>query len=289
MAGLAPPLSNLEILRGVHRAYGLPENEVQERSKPRASSIMGDAREIAYQMAGVPYSDPFIDNDARVDGAYTQEQGRLAEDITCDAIAASGKVKVINRQIALPEDYFVTGHPDGELAFFDGEEYHPYDVNGLKWGFEHKMLGRFQVKGIAREGLFGGFPEVIAQTLLYGYALGWDAAYIVIGAQDASSMRLELRGKNANPNGLHPKLNVWAVDLRPLYPEHIPFLKARADWLADTMAGGTAPEYVAVEAKDPAGIFPWGYSEYQSLAKSDPPGKLVAPKVPLMAAQDWRK
>jgi hypothetical protein len=285
---LNPPLSNMEILKGVHMVDERPENVVQKRSKPRASALLSDARECAYMMAGIPYSDPHSDNPERVDGKFTQEQGRLAEDITCAAINTTGTVRVVNRQIELPEDYFVTGHPDGELEFSfpNGHMGRDWDttLNGMKWGFEHKMYGRYQLLQIAKQGLFAAAPEAVAQALLYGDALGWDAVMFVIASQDASSMRYEYRASRVKE---HPKLNVYGLYLRSMYDDYLPMLKARAEWFTDWYENDGNPANVAIEARDVKGTFPWGYSEYRSLAIADGPGTLVAPQSPFV--RDWAK
>jgi len=284
LSELVVPISNWDILRNVHKAHELPENAIQKHTKPRASGLMGDAREIAYMMAGVPLSDPFVENDERVDGKFTQEQGRLAENITADAINASDSIRVVNRQISLPEDFFVSGHPDGEVVYLHDED---GLINGLKFGWEHKHLGRYQYKEVVTKGILAGYPDIVAQALLYGHALGWDAAQLNITSQDASSMRVELRGKKIHPDtDGHPKMLSYALDLRPLY-DMIPMLEKRAKWFSDWMENDGDPARVAVEAKSLTGVFPWGYSEYKSLAIADGPGSLVAPQTPLV--RDWAK
>lgn len=289
--GLTPPITRNEILAGVHHAFQLEQNEVQLRPKPRASGLFGDAREIAYSMAGTPISDDFSDYEKypdHVDGAFTQEQGRLAEDITCAAIDVSGAVTVINRQISLPEDYFVTGHPDGEMGwvFFNPHAEEPkrdigtVDADGKKWGFEHKHFGRFKIKELAKEGLWGAAPEIIGQMTMYGDALGWDYALLVVTSQDASSMRFEFRSKAMKDLNFHPKMEVFSVDLRPHYEELLPFLKKRAEWFSEWFKNSGDPRDVAIEAKKLDG-FPWSYSEYQTLAKADGQSGEKAPGLPV--------
>jgi hypothetical protein len=292
MEFLTPPIDADSIFKGIHKGFELPENVTQLRSKPRVSSLMSDARVIAYAMAGTPFSDPASENPDKWDGKFTQEQGRLAEDITAEGINASGIIRVVNRQISLPDDYWATGHPDGELTntltIKDFEEdptlvYEDRLIDGLKWGWEHKHLGRFQYKKIAKEGLYAGYPEIIAQMAVYGDALGWDACLACITSQDASSMRLELRGLKA-----HPKMMVFAVDLRPLYEEVIPYLQKRALWFSDWFENDGDPAHVAIEAKTVSkNSFPWGWTEYASKAIEDGPGTLTAPMTPLY--RDWVK
>jgi hypothetical protein len=132
-----------------------------------------------------------------------------------------------------------------------------------------------------------GFPDIVAQAILYGDALGWDAAQLNITSQDASSMRFELRGKAVYSDiDSHPKMLSYALDLRPLY-EMVPMLKARAEWFTRWAEEDGDPSHVAIEARDVKGVFPWGYSEYRSLAIADGLGTLVAPKTPLV--RDWAR
>jgi len=77
------------------------------------------------------------------------------------------------------------------------------------------------------------------------------------------------------------------LDLHELCPDVIPYLKKRAEWFTDWYENDGDPTHVAVEAKSPKGIFPWGYSEYRSQMLADPPGTLVAPMTPLV--RDWAK
>jgi hypothetical protein len=236
-------------------------------------------------MAGFPVSDPPEDRDDRRDGKFTQEQGRLAEDITVAGIGASGLVRVVNRQISLPDDFFVTGHPDGELEFYVPDQ-HIWDrLNGdyLKVGFEHKHYGRYAYTKIAKDGLVGGAPDVMAQIVLYGAALGWDACYVVITAQDASGVRFELRNKGIKD--VNPKMMVFMVDLREHY-DTIPLLQKRAEWFTNWAVTDGNPRNVAIEAKKVSmAAFPWGWSSYVSLAMQDGQSGESAPRPPF--ARDW--
>lgn len=290
------PLSVEQVLRGIHHApeYSLPENEVQVRTKPRASGLLSDAREVAYAMAGFPVSDPPEDRDDRRDGKFTQEQGRLAEDITVAGIGASGLVRVVNRQISLPDDFFVTGHPDGELEYYRATAgsgmqmsagWFPTNDQGLKVGFEHKHYGRYAYTKIAKDGLVGGAPDLMAQIVLYGAALGWDACYVVITAQDASSVRFELRNKGIKD--VNPKMMVFMVDLREHY-DTIPLLQKRAEWFTQWATTDGNPRNVAIEAKMSKvtkTAFPWGWSDYVSQAMADGQSGERAPTPPFV--RDW--
>jgi len=288
------PLTAEQVLSGLYRApeFSLPENEVQKRTKPRASGLLSDAREIAYAMAGFPPTDPPENREDRLDGKFTQEQGRLAEDLSVAGIGASGLVRVVNRQISLPDDYFVTGHPDGELEYYraiagsgmqQSAGWFPKNDLGLKVGFEHKHYGRFAYAKIAKDGLVGGAPELMAQIVLYGYGLGWDACYVVITSQDASSARFELRNKGVK--GINPKMMVFMVDLREHY-DTVPLLQKRAEWLSEWAARDGDPRNVAIEANKVATTsFPWGWSEYVTQAMDDGQSGERAPLPPFV--RDW--
>ena len=77
------PFTAQDIRRAVQPAFMLGVNRVQERPKPRASGLGGCARSQAYMMSGTEPSDTHEERDY---SAFTQEQGRKAEDITVDAI-----------------------------------------------------------------------------------------------------------------------------------------------------------------------------------------------------------
>lgn len=254
--------NEFDLLQAVHHAFQLPENAPQIRSKPRASSLTGDAREIAYMMANTPKSNPHAENADRVDMAFTQEQGRLAEEITIGALAQLGW-PVEDRQIELPADYFVTGHPDGIIAG--------------RTLFEHKLYGRFAYKDLAREGIWGSKGrDILAQAALYGDALDLDDVLIVVASQDASSIRLEFRQAAFRNKGLNPKVMLFRVemaDLRPL----IPALKARALFFILWAETDGNPANIAWESDPNKNQFPWSYSEWADRAISDGPGHLVAP------------
>ena len=254
--------TDFELLRAVHHAFQLPENVPQVRSKPRASSLTSDAREIAYGMAATPFSNPHSENADRVDMAFTQEQGRLCEDITVGALAQLGW-PVEDRQIELPADYFVTGHPDG--------------IIGGRTLFEHKLYGRFAYKDLARGGIWGEKGrDILAQAALYGDALGLDDVLIVVASQDASSIRLEFRQAAFRNKGINPKVQLFRVEMAEL--QHmIPPLKARAQFFIDWMADCGDPSHVACETKPDGSKFPWSYSEYLDRAIADGPEGLTAP------------
>lgn len=256
------PFEVMDVFHGVHRVAKRPENEIQKRDKPRASGLTSDAREIAYQMAGTPLSNPHAFNPLRMDGAMTQEQGRIMEDLTFSAIEHMDlptKFSVVDRQLSLPDSYFVTGHPDGRL-----------ENTGI--GIEHKHFGRFAYKEIARDGIWGERGrEVLAQCALYGDALNWDSVLILITSQDASSMRMELR-----KSSVHPKLMMFHIGMDQL-SGLIPQLKIRAEWFINWQKHDGNPVKVCWETEPSHKKFPWSYSEYLDRALVDGPGLTQAP------------
>ncbi len=185
MSDLAPPFTVAEFAAASHgltQAHNLPGR----REKPRASSLGSCARRQAADLAGVAPSNP-------APHVLTQEQGRYVEDLTCEVIEhLPHGLTVVDRQIELPDDYPVSGHPDGRLAPAECPESRPLG-DGRVWGFEHKHLGRFQYLKTFREGFLNAHPDYMAQLTLYGDALGWDAALVVVLAQDGSSTAYEQR------------------------------------------------------------------------------------------------
>ena len=275
MTELPLPISVKEVLLGVKEMGQLPENETQVREKPRASNLVSCARASAYDMAGVEGTTDW----GRDDMSFTQEQGRLAEDITIGGMQMSNKVRVRNRQIELPEAGSVTGHPDGELVFYgprpDGipPGWSDVDQDGRKWGFEHKHFGQFGYTKILRGGLFEEAGDIVDQAILYGAGLGWDAVLIAITAQDASVIRRDInRSKNykdktkrwgldLDPNNANPKLMLFAVDLIPLYISRLPILDGRAAALREALA--VFPPEAIVPEGDPF----WQDSDDDKIAK----------------------
>lgn len=284
MSDLKPPITALEFFRGVHLAY---PNQNNEGSKPRASSIGNDARQIAYYMAGTPVSDPYTEWDARVDLKYTQEQGRILEDLSANALAAAG-LPVYDRQVCIGHpvcavgseaamaDVPYTGHPDGAFGSLD---------DGLVWGWEHKVFNIWPVLMTGKDGLLVQKPEAVEQGILYGHALDWDAVLVQVMAQDASAVRTELRKSKRfamlkDTEAFHVKGNFYAVDLRPLYVSVLPGLLRRAEWFMEWKENDGDPAHVAWEKEPRMDKFPWSYSEHVSQAISDGQGELVAPATP---------
>lgn len=238
------PFTQDEFIQAAY-ALEMDVNRPQVRSRPRASALAGCAREIAYQMAGIPLSNPSsadtmngMEGPQRRDhGILTTESGRIIEDLSCAVIEhVPGNLEVVDRQIELPADYFVSGHPDGRLQR-QGTEIRELE-DGCIWGFEHKHSGLFKYLKIFKEGLERGAPDYFAQVIIYGKALGWDKVTLVIMAQDASSMNREANNAlgaktrtsaNSWPLRLdwNPKVQVYHLDLRPWYAL-IPKLTERA-------------------------------------------------------------
>lgn len=268
---LTPPFTADDYLAVVGETFSLPENEIRERDKPRASSLGACARQQAYMMAGIEHDPIGVEGSARqTDLELTAEQGRMFEDLSVAIIETMG-FQVVDRQLSLPEDYPVTGHPDGRLITPD---------DALVWGFEHKHLGRWAYEKILKVGLFEAEPGFILQSALYGDALGWDAAQFVIIAQDSSSVRgditANLRAKNPERRwsvypGINPKVNIVPVDLRPIKHGLVPVALERAYWLADWKRGDGNPAHVAREADPEARELKWvprdGEREQVELAK----------------------
>lgn len=292
---ITPPFTFRELAGGVDAATRQEYNETQVRAKPRASSIMNDARDVAYSMAGTDVSDPQQEADDRFDGVITAETGRVLEDLIVAGIAGMPKdLVVINRQLCIgheacedheqgPLDYPLTGHPDGALERrYTG----PLLDDGRKWGVEFKVKGNWQFMNLALEGLHTAVGrDLLSQVVLYGDALDWDAVVVVVLAADASAVRTNVNKfkryaplKNADPAEFHPKGFVWAIDLTDLKEALIPDLHKRARWFGQRQEKGLNPAEVKFESlPGERRDFPWGWSEYYSLAHKDGEGTERAP------------
>jgi hypothetical protein len=294
---LKPPFTTEDFLSVVGEAFSLPENFVGERNKTRASSLGSCARQQGYMMAGVEHDPIGVEGSARqTDQELTAEQGRMFEDLSVSILATMG-FEVIDRQISLPDDYPVTGHPDGALG----------NIDGLFWGFEHKHLGRWAYEAVLKDGLLAAEPGYVLQAGLYGDALGWDAAQFVIVAQDSSSVRgditANLRARSPARRwsvfpGIHPKVNIIPVDLRPIKHGLVPVALERAEWLSKWKQADGDPAHIAREANpdlrqekwvaDGQGgreqveqaPFPCGWCPFFSRCLEDGPGGLTAPQLP---------
>ena len=224
--------------------FQLEMNNPIVRSKPRASGIGDCARKQGYSMRNVGAT-----NGQARDGALTTEQGRQMEELSVELIraASNNTLVVANRQIELPPEYIMTGHPDGQIVpieraywrndcavcghnpRFDepcdpqisGHVYRavgwtaPIDtkVDGQVVGFEHKHLGQYGYNSIWKEGFVKAEPGYYAQTLSYADALGWDTVRVVVLAQDSSGTNQEA---SINLGAKNPKTR-WAnqVDYHP--------------------------------------------------------------------------
>ncbi len=145
-----------------------------------------------------------------------------------------------------------------------------YDADGMTWGLEVKHYGRWAYENILKKGLEEAAPDVVAQCALYGDALGWDACLVVVTSQDASSIRSDItrnrKAKNpairwADRPGIHPKVTLVALDLRPLYETLVPVLKHRAEWFTQWKEQDGNPANVKWEIYPGDDKFPWSYSE----------------------------
>lgn len=204
--------------------------------KPRASSLGRCARQQAADMVGTPTTNP-----QSPESVVTTEQGRRVEDLSADAIAFLNKGLILRRGMALPDDYPVTGHPDGEFGIL---------ADGFKWGWEHKNPGRYGYMDIIKGTFEATQPGYLTQVVLYGDALEWDRVLVQVVSQDASSIRTERSMENrkkdsaawVNHEDYDPKVQLIGLDLHPLYP-FIPALHERAKQIAEL---GT-PDKVARE------------------------------------------
>jgi len=298
---LKPLFTADEFLAVVDEAFALPENGLFERGKPRASALASDARELAYMMSATEYDDG-VGRKSRPDMRLTAEQGRHMEDLSVKVVETLG-FEVANRQISLPDDYFVTGHPDGELVTKDG----------LKWGWEHKHPGRFDFLHILQNGSIrhkDATPKWFLQAVLYGWGLGWDMVQFVVIAQDASGVVAEARRNAGSKNPAfrwgdrvleggdqNPKVWVEAFDLRPYYRTLAPAAKYRAEWLAKWKERSGDPkdvqlEHSPYESIGPRGAnkgieFPWAFSEWLGAAQRDGQSGHRAPGLPGNLTGEW--
>jgi len=238
----------------------------------------------------------------------TAEAGRYMEDLSIDIIErgvldeeGNQRYEVRDRQVQLPDDYFVTGHPDGRLHRAGAPDDSVSLEDGLVWGFEHKFLGRFKYLKIFKEGFEAGAPDYLSQIIIYGHALGWDKCLAVLVAQDASGVQMEanraLQAKkrtSANSWPLrddwHPKVMTIAVDLRPYYGL-IPNIGKRADDIARIVKefgpGAVVREGDGIQTRTDRGIaklnFPCGYCDYATMCNQDGNGtEQVAPVPPAL-------
>ena len=297
---MKPLFTATDFLGVVDETFSLPENGLFERGKPRASALGTDARELAYMMAA---EEPLSGEGSRTrpDMRLTAEQGRHMEDLSVPIINRLG-FEVVGRQKELPSDYFVTGHPDGELKTTDG----------LRWGFEHKHPGRWDFVHILQHGSIRhpeACPKWFLQAVLYGYALGWDCVQFVVVAQDASGIMTEANRNAGAKNPAHrwgdkvqnyernPKVWTEAFDLRPYYHTIVPAAERRAEWLSRWKERSGAPVDVQLEHSPytiigPRGADkgiqpPWAFSDWLGNAQRDGQSGFRAPPLPGGLSGDW--
>jgi len=136
--------SAAELLAVARETFIMDVNRAKPRSKPRASGIGSCARQIAYMMRNVPPTNdaPLPEKEPSGDADLTAEQGRMAEDLTVALLKTKGIV-VANRQIELPPEYPMEGHPDGQLV---PEDEASWDDLCVVCG-ESYLGGRYEVYG----------------------------------------------------------------------------------------------------------------------------------------------
>ena len=290
---VTPPFTAADFLRAVPQAFMLDENRPQVRARSRASALSSCAREQGYMMANVPKSNEQVEDPERFDIPLASEEGRHYEDLSIAVIRSMG-YDVVDRQIELPEDYPVSGHPDGRLIGVTDEA--KASVSGGVWGFEHKHFGRYEYQKIYKQGLMAAAPEIVAQMSLYGDALGWDFCLLCIVGKDASSNKGDARqNRNVKDKSKmwvgedwNAKVQIFAVDLHPLKDTMVPRLKLRANWFnsymaaeggREALADGLYPEYDPFPgAKGIA--FPCSYCEWLTKCQETGMTGVQAPALP---------
>lgn len=232
-------------------------------------------------MTNTPRSNPEIEDFNRNHQRITNEIHREAEDVSVAIIEELG-FSVVDRQVELPEDYPLTGHPDGRLVpsvkgryWATGED---SKIDGLVWGFEHKVVGYLRFIDIFKDGLFKAKPEYITQALLYGDALGWDAVLFVVLADDAAAtkgQRTKTKHPWASREDWNPKVQLIGVDLRPLKPL-VPLILERAKALSEVVVDGKAHEIL--REHNGTKTFPCGYCDWKDRCNIDGDGTVEIPK-----------
>lgn len=290
---LVAPFTTADYLAVVARTFEMDVNAIRPHPKPRASGLASCARQQAFSMAGTEHDAYDLDGSARaLDEKLTAEQGRMFEELSVSVIKTLG-FEITDRQVELPPDYPVTGHPDGKIG-------------PLIW--EHKHLGRYAYEKILKVGLMKAEPGYVVQTMLYGDALGKaPGSLFTIVAQDGSSVRgdmtANLRAKKpevrwATSPDVNPKVNIVPLDLAPLYHGLLPTALYRAAWLTEWKEVDGDPAHVAREfdadlreekwVRDGEGDrkqvdrapFPCGWCPYLQKCLAAGPGGEVAPAFP---------
>jgi hypothetical protein len=271
----------------VDAAYSLELdiNKTQTHARARASGLGACAREQGYSYSGTPESNPQRADPRRAPGVLTTEQGRHVEDLSCGIIDHLPQgLTVVDRQIEVPPFYPVSGHPDGRLQSTRVGSGHHTLEDGLVWGFEHKHLGRFSYMKTFKLGWEAANAGYMTQLIMYGKALGWDKATVLVLAQDASGTQFEYNNSHyakkitdnnkwAQRTDWHPKVQLFHVDLRPWYG-FFPQLTQRGDQImkvtreqgpAAIRREGDGVSHAMFE-RDPGGkgkpVFPCGYCSW---------------------------
>jgi hypothetical protein len=266
-----------DMLLASYETGELPENVKAVAVKPRTSSLADCDRKLAYLMENVDATNSPAENhgvNGASDGRLTAEMGRAAEAVSVAAINAIPGVHVIHNdpQIALPDDFPISGHPDGELCFCDDGEHVDYrhPETAMVYGFEHKYLGRYKYREIISKGLEVAAPDYIQQVVTYGMALGWDAVCFVVVAQDASGIRGEYRidkkrkyqwtkDVDAREDGWNPKVDITWLDIRGYKIAIGPQILRRAadvvEQLGPHVPGDIIRSYDPAKAKFPCSLW----------------------------------
>ena len=237
------PFTKAEYYAAIQKYADNVQEELGGRTREKVSaSAIGDcSRKILADLRGIPTT-----NLGRADSVVTMEQGRTFEEIPIEAFTRAGAF--IERGMSLPDSYPLAGHPDGQLTFY-GDKANVWD--GYKWGWEHKLLGRYQYKETMANGFAIANPGYMAQILIYGHALDWDRVLVQVTAQDASSITAEYNQEKrkkepaawATDPEFDPKTLFFGYDIQAMFPL-VPQLHQRAaEILAIPEAKDIAREY----------------------------------------------
>lgn len=253
-------------------------------AKPRASSLASCARQQVYAMRGVQPTNPMPP-----DAVLTAEQGRHMELLIEQGLARLGYV-VDGQQGELPDDYPVTGHPDGILYKGDESGLHPLAL------LEQKHLGQWSYLRILQHGLYSASPGYYIQALMYADSLGLDNVVFVITAQDASAVRTQLtqmkRYATEGKTEATRAKNAWAMDV-PASAAKMQIIEysvddnralimeahQRAKVLAD-VAGNSL--HVQREFDPLSDNFPCNYCDWKDACMKEPSDGAVVPKMRFM-------
>lgn len=287
-----PPITVAEFLAAVGPTFALPENARMRRAKPRASGIANCARQQWYYMND---TEPTAERNSDQD--LTAEQGRMFEGITLAIMRTKG-LTVASRQDGIPDDYPVSGHPDGDDLVSTSSDKRWRGGPGKKWGFEHKHYGRYEYERMLKLGVEQGNPEALSQILMYGDALGWDYCWMVVVSQDASAVRGDMsinkRAKNESSvwvtPDMNPKVQFFVIDINEYKGTLIPMLKMRARWLSEHVDDPTPPraEFVPfATGKQDKIEFPCSHCPYLRDCQEAGQDGPRAPGLPFIKEVEW--